>query len=926
NPGDALRFNPTDPNAKHAKLAGRTGEFALYDEFNPMRKILLNPDGTANTTGAGTEFFLNFSPTDGPLDTRWDVAGSQKNTDGDDALFGDLGNDWLVGGTGRDDMFGGWGNDLLNADDDLTTAGGLNNVADTAPSYEDRAYGGAGKDVLIANTGGDRLMDWVGEFNSYLVPFSPFGMATVSRTMQPQLPEYLYALSASDGVDMTRAADAGTDPVRNGEPMGELGVVRQQDAAWKDQTGAPTDPQPGNTSGTQRDVLRSASFNNNQAAGFFAAGGNWTSGGGVYTGSNATGDAISLYYVDQFLPSYFELSTNVKLNASNRNAYLIFDYQSATDFKYAGIDQAANLMRIGQRTSAGWIDTATLSTNLNGANFVLSLVASRTTATLTVGSKSLAYTWSGSPATDALNDGNLALGVHNGSGAFTSLNVQILPRTFTYQITDAFSASPDPSFTAQTGTWAVSNGLFGATPPAGDAALSTRPLNVSAGSYVEFQSTVRADANGTYAGLVYAYTDSNNFFFAAVVAGGANGQVVLGHRSAGVWYIDATAARTVNAGTDYTLLVALDNNPETGGHPVVSLAFGGLTAVSYVYPIQSVGGGLGQGNLRLGLLARNGTASFDNVSVRGDDAAYAGGGTPQLAAAAAPAPADRGSQLTGDQLDPLVRAAVLRWTAAVGPAAAALREASVAVADLPGLMIGQTVGTSIVIDPTAAGYGWYVDPTPLDDSEFAAGDPSPAAGRMDALTVVMHELGHLLGRDDITDEVNPADLMNTTLGAGERRLPAGKPDGAAARGPAAFVVTLQPVPTPPATMTAPVATGHAGNGTPDGPLPHGIQVAAFDRTALERAGGLSLLTVGPMSPGSPPPADAAPAHRLRYDLDSPSFGQRPAGGEDQQIVSLTAPPLDRVVLTFEEGGGDGWDGQDWFDLVRALRQPPGGTF
>ena len=46
------------------------------------------------------------------------------------------------------------------------------------------AFGGAGRDVLIGNTGGDRLIDWVGEFNSYLVPFAPFGMATVSRTLE----------------------------------------------------------------------------------------------------------------------------------------------------------------------------------------------------------------------------------------------------------------------------------------------------------------------------------------------------------------------------------------------------------------------------------------------------------------------------------------------------------------------------------------------------------------------------------------------------------------------------------------------------------------------------------------------------------------------------------------------------------------------
>ena len=51
--------------------------------------------------------------------------------------------------------------------------------------YEDRAFGGAGRDVLIGNTGGDRLIDWTGEFNSYIVPFAPFGIATVSRQVPP---------------------------------------------------------------------------------------------------------------------------------------------------------------------------------------------------------------------------------------------------------------------------------------------------------------------------------------------------------------------------------------------------------------------------------------------------------------------------------------------------------------------------------------------------------------------------------------------------------------------------------------------------------------------------------------------------------------------------------------------------------------------
>src|SRR5262249_36770291 len=165
NPGDALRFNPVDTFLKPQQpgLANRTGQFALYNEFDPMRKVLIDPvtyvwSGNAAT---GKEFFLNFSSAEGPLDTRWDVGGAvQKPTDGDDILFGDNGNDWIVGGTGRDNMYGGWGNDLINEDDLLTSNNNANDQPDGdyrvgQGSYEDRGYGGAGKDVLIANTGGD---------------------------------------------------------------------------------------------------------------------------------------------------------------------------------------------------------------------------------------------------------------------------------------------------------------------------------------------------------------------------------------------------------------------------------------------------------------------------------------------------------------------------------------------------------------------------------------------------------------------------------------------------------------------------------------------------------------------------------------------------------------------------------------------------
>ena len=254
NPGDLLHFGQDD-DAWHntGPIVDRLGEFALYDEYDPRRTIMLNADGTPNKNNDpnALAWFLNLYSNEGPsmvscvefAPSGACIRTGPANSDGSDALFGDEGNDWLVGGTGQDSMYGGWGNDLLNADDVLTVEGtgtfgdqkgrkiqpSPNDIPDTHFFYNDRAFGGAGLDVLIGNTGGDRLIDWVGEFNSYIVPFAPFGIATVSRQVPPWLYEFLYSMSASQGADPTRDEDQNAnDPdleARNGEPFGELGLV-----------------------------------------------------------------------------------------------------------------------------------------------------------------------------------------------------------------------------------------------------------------------------------------------------------------------------------------------------------------------------------------------------------------------------------------------------------------------------------------------------------------------------------------------------------------------------------------------------------------------------------------------------------------------------------------------------------------------------
>jgi Ca2+-binding RTX toxin-like protein len=284
NPGHVLAYQDNyDPATAPSKIS----EFAYYNENAPLRKIMLAENGTPvlNSGEAFYDFLLNFKSDEGVFDTRFATPGTIGagivHTDGDDRIFGDLGNDWIVGGTGRDHMYGGRGDDLMNGDDNMDTlpippkkgAGGdlENNQADSFMAYTDVIYGGAGRDTLIHNTGGDRLIDWLGEFNNYIVPYSPFGASEVIRDVSPTIEQFLLQLSKADGADqglpdvqlfpdaqlsLDQQLTLGAlppDSTRNFEPYGELGMVRQTDPDYSDQRGPPQDPQAGQLPGKQRD-------------------------------------------------------------------------------------------------------------------------------------------------------------------------------------------------------------------------------------------------------------------------------------------------------------------------------------------------------------------------------------------------------------------------------------------------------------------------------------------------------------------------------------------------------------------------------------------------------------------------------------------------------------------------------------------------
>jgi hypothetical protein len=129
-----------------------------------------------------------------------------------------------------------------------------------------------------------------------------------------------------------------------------------------------------------------------------------------------------------------------------------------------------------------------------------------------------------------------------------------------------------------------------------------------------------------------------------------------------------------------------------------------------------------------------------------------------------------GGLLSEQDLLGAVGAALGRLRAAgAGPALLGqLGSATYVVAPLGGAELGQIdpATHTVQISAAAAGYGWFVDPTPGQDEEFAGGTAmvarpgGPAAGRMDLLTAVLDEMGQLAGAGAVT------------LAAGTRRVDA----------------------------------------------------------------------------------------------------------------------------------------------------------
>jgi len=279
-------------------------------------------------------------------------------------------------------------------------------------------------------------------------------------------------------------------------------------------------------------------------------------------------------------------------------------------------------------------------------------------------------------------------------------------------------------------------------------------------SYLELSAKVNLANLG---GVVFDHYNSEEFKF--VMLDAENGQVVIGHHTQHGWYHDVVIDRAIESETDHVLTVTLKGS-------TASVSLDNQLVASKVFNAAVVDGGFG-------LIASRGPSAFDDVTVKTDDSAFRPPATlsPLIAAEAGSGSQQDLPELTVAALEPVLVEAMARWRPVLSPVQFSMFSGlSLQVADLPGLTIAQVAGSEIVVDANGAGHGWFLDMSPGDDLEFrttrevgmlVAKTGSDASGRLDLLTAVMHELGHVLGLNHTEDE----GLMQESLTEGVRYLP-----------------------------------------------------------------------------------------------------------------------------------------------------------
>jgi hypothetical protein len=456
---------------------------------------------------------------------------------------------------------------------------------------------------------------------------------------------------------------------------------------------------------------------------------------------------------------------------------IAFDGYTTTDFKFAALDVTGQRVLIGHVSGKTWVIDASVAKALAaGADYAVGLVLTGTTVSVTVnGAFALSFGFN-SPVVD----GAAGLVSRSGTTSFDSFKLRTNDPAFSASNVAAADTSALEGATGATNV-VVTLSLTTAATSATSVGWSTVDGTATAGSdYIAASGTVTFAAGATSAQITLllkgdTLSEGDETFY--VVLSGASG-LSVGRNSAAITIRNDDTPALSAASTS----VVEGNTGTKVVNVTITLAGASTSTVTVNYATVA-----GTASATNDFVSTSGTLTFAPgttsktiaVTVKGNtikqanrtftvvlsspvNATIASGTATvtivddelALTAASAPTSTQPVRSLTSAELNPVVAQAKASWLA-VAPGAD-FSGVAFEIGDLDGLILGMTSGRTVTIDATAAGWGW-------------------GAGGIDLLTVVSHELGHILGLDH---EENG--LMADTLAPGEVKVPgwitAGRPD------------------------------------------------------------------------------------------------------------------------------------------------------
>ncbi len=393
-----------------------------------------------------------------------------------------------------------------------------------------------------------------------------------------------------------------------GDPLsdGAVGLGTQNAVAQFDnvivQAYLPPPPPPATTVPFLED------FGDGVADFFEVQSGAWTIDAGRYRVVPTPGsDAISTIRLEQPMPAEIEIQATVNgesVAGYYHNVLVLFDYQSETDFKFAGAYVGGNRWVIGRRTEAGWFEDAEVSETIDSfTNYDLQLVIQGSDVELRVeGTTKVSHTFG-----DLLTDGTIGLGTQNAVAEFDKVVVQAYvppppPPAATLPYGEDFADGTADFFEVRSGIWTVSSGRYRVVPTQGTDGLTTLRLDQPLPADLAIQATVYGEpTTGYYHNvlIVFDYQSATDFKFAGAYVGG--NRWVIGRRTATGWVEDAEVSETINSSTNYDVQLLIQGND-------IELRVGGVPKVSHTF-----GDILTDGTIGLG--TQNAVARYDNVVV-----------------------------------------------------------------------------------------------------------------------------------------------------------------------------------------------------------------------------------------------------------------------------------------------------------------------